>query len=281
MNKRVFSTLIAATCVTVAVLSFDRVVNAQGIMDAAPTMSIPAPDKVVPTVGDIVEGYARPDYRDLVQTVVVLGGLDIENATVADEYARLIECAAYQKYHADDFSWNGIRQQVVERVRGKKENYRIHYEYAGLVKLDRYDFAKQMFPLTAETRFNNVGRMDVITSSAARPYLCRVPSEENKDPYFPLTVGLKLANPLDLKGFVMPPDRAEALLAKLKARGVADRSIFVRFRFRVIDQPLIVRDKKNVMQRAELVGNLEFIDFYLDRDLTVWIASAPVKQEAN
>lgn len=277
MMIRAVPVLSAIAIAITAVLAFSDAGRAQGIIDAAPAISIPAPDKAAPQVGEIVEGYARPDYRDLIQTVVVLGGLDIENATVADEYARLIECAAYRKYHADDFSWNGVRQSVIERVRGKKENYRIHYEYAGLVKLDRYDFTKQMFPLTAETRFNNVGRMDVITSAAARRYLCHIANEDKKDPYFPLTVGLTLGAPLDLKGFPMPPERAEALLAKLKARNVVDRSIFVRFRFRVIDQPKIIRDKKNVITRAELVGNIEFIDFYLDPDLTVWIASAPIK----
>ena len=75
---------------------------AQSAIDAVPPVSIPAPDKsATATAGDVVEGYARPDYRDLIQTIVVLGGLDITNAKVANEYARLIECPSYRKYHAD------------------------------------------------------------------------------------------------------------------------------------------------------------------------------------
>lgn len=276
MKRRLASVLSVAALAAVMMAGS---VYAQSVIDAAPSVSIPAPDKAVSSSGEVVEGYARPDYRDLIQTIVVLGGLDINNAKVANEYARLIECQSYRKYHADDFSWNAIRQQVVERVRGKKENYRIYYEYAGLVKLDRYDFGRQLFPLTAETRFNNVGRMDVITSAAAKPYLCRINNEDKSEPYFPLLVGLTLNNPLELKGFAMAPDRAEALLAKLKARGVADRSIFVRFRFRVIDQPKVLSEKKGEMFRAELIGNIEHIDFFLDRELTAWIASVPVKSQ--
>lgn len=268
--------LISGLFIIIAVLIASNV-SAQGVIDSAPSVSIPAPEKTRPASGPVVEGYARPDYRDLIQTIVVLGGLDINTPEVAQEYARLIECASYRKHHADDFSWNSIRQQVVERVRSKKENYRIHYEYTGLVKLDRYDFSRQVFPLTAETSFNNVGRMDVLTQEASRPYLCRVNNEDNKEPYFPLVIGLVLGAPLDLKNFAMPPDKAEALLAKLKARGVADRSIFVRFRFRVINQPKIISDKKGVMYRADLIGNIERIDFFLDRELTSWIASVPVK----
>ncbi len=273
MKRRLIPVLFA----TVAAVMIAGSVAAQSVIDSMPTVSIPAPEKNSTTAGEVVEGYARPDYRDMIQTIVVLGGLDINKPAVAEEYARLIECTAYRKYHADDFSWNGIRQQVVERVRSKKENYRIHYEYPGLVKLDRYDFAKQTFPLTPDTRFNNVGRMDVVTQAAARPYLCRTDSEDKKDPYFPMLIGLTLNTPLDLKGFAMAPEQAEALLAKLKARGVADRSIFVRFRFRVVDQPKIITDKKGIMHRAELIGNIEHIDFFLDRDLTAWIASVPVK----
>lgn len=269
--------LMSVCVVAAAVGLLAAKVYAESAIDAAPEISIPAPDKGIPAVGEVVEGYARPDYRDMIQTITVLGGFDINNPKVADEYAQLLECPAYQKLYADDFSWDAIRKQVVDRVRSKKESYRIHYEYSGVVKLDRYDFNKQTFPLTAETRFNNVGRMDVVTQAAAWPYLCRTVRDDKRDPYFPLQVGLTLNTPLDLKGFSMPPDRAEALLAKLKARGVVDRSIFVRFRFRVVDQPRIVSDKKGKMYRAELLGNLEHIDFFLDRDLTTWIASTPVK----
>ncbi len=276
--KRSLLSVLSATAVAVILVSGGA--YAQSAIDAVPSVSIPAPDKSATTAaGDVVEGYARPDYRDLIQTIVVLGGLDITNAKVANEYARLIECPSYRKYHADDFSWNAIRQQVVERVRGKKENYRIYYEYAGLVKLDRYDFSRQVFPLTADTRFNNVGRMDVITPAAAKPYFCRTGNEDKSEPYFPLVVGLTLNVPLDLKGFAMPPERAEALLAKLKARGVADRSIFVRFRFRVIDQPKVLSEKNGELYRADLIGNIEHIDFFLDRELTAWIASVPVSPQ--
>ncbi len=269
--------LIPAAIATVSAIVFAGSVFAQSVIDSAPAVSIPAPTQTIAGAGDVVEGYARPDYRDLIQTIIVLGGLDINTPKVADEYAQLVECTSYRKYAADDFSWNDIRKQVVERVRSKQESYRIHYEYSGVVKIDRYDFSRQVFPLTPDTQLNNVGRMDVVTPQAAWPYLCRTGPKDKREPYFPLQIGLALNTPLVLNSFAMPPERAEALLAKLKARGVTDRSIFVRFRFRVIDQPKILLDKKNVMYRADMVGRIEQIDFFLDRDLTIWIASAPVK----
>lgn len=277
MKRRLLLLPFLTAALTVAVFAAgERISHAQSIIDAAPSVSIPVPEKPLSPVGDIVEGYARPDYRDMMQTIVVLGGFDITDPQVADEYARLLECDSYRKHYTDDFSWDAIRRQVTDRVREKKENYRVHYEYSGIVKLDRYDFVKQMFPLTEDTRFSNVGRMEVISAAVAWPYLCRSKKEDKKDPYFPIQIGLTLNMPLDLKGLAMPPERAEALLAKLKSRGVIDRSIFVRFRFKVVDQPRIVKAKKGRKSRADLVGNLEHIDFFLDRDLTEWLASAPI-----
>ncbi len=275
MSKRRLFTAIASFAAT---LSLAGVVWAQGVLDSLPATSIPAPKSVsTKASGEVFEGYARTDYLELIQTIVVLGGLDINNERVADQYARLTECAQYTKYYRDDFSWNNIRQQVVDRVRSKRENFRTLYEYRAVVELDRYDFTRKVFPFTRNTSFNNVGRMDVMLPGDVLNYLCRPPGDEKTDVFFPLTVGFILSSPLNLTGLAIPPEKAENVLTLLRDAGGDRRSIYVRFRFKVVDQPRIVIDSKQTMQRADLSGYVEYIDFFLDRDLTMWIASMPAR----
>ncbi len=228
---------------------------------------------------NIIEGYAAPDYREMIQTIIVLGTYDINKTDVLDEYTKLIECSAYKKLYTDDFAWNEVRKKVQQRVLNQKESYRIFYEYSGLIRLDEYNFSGQHFPLTRQTRFDNVGNMEVITTQMSNPVQCRTGDREHDKtlkPFFPTVIGLQLNTPLSMTRINMTPERAEALLTKLKARGVTDRSVFVRFRFRVVDQPRLVKNSKGEAWRADLVGHLEKIDFFLDRDLTMWIASYPL-----
>lgn len=228
---------------------------------------------------DIVEGYAKPDYNDLVQTAVVLGAYDIDDVKVAQEYAKQIYCPLFQKYYADDFSWNAEKKKILSRVKSKKEPYRVQYEYGGVVKLDRYDPATQSFPLSKDTRLSNVGHMEVLNSRILKDVYCKigVEGEDDKRSIFPVVVGLMLNKPLTLTAMPMSPDKGDALLAKLRARGILDRSIFVRFRFRVVDKPQIVKNSHGEVYRIDLGGHLQAIDFFLDREMTMWLTAVPVE----
>lgn len=244
------------------------------LLAAAPAWSQGAPE----LKKDVVEGYAKPEYNELLQTIVVLGGYNIDDPKVAQAYAKQIYCPLYRQYYADDFSWNAQKENIVNRVKAKKEPYRIQYEYSGVMQLERYDPVAKAFPLSQASRMVNVGHMEVITSSMVRGLLCLVGNkeEDSRDPFFPVQIGLTLTNPLTLTEMPIAPEKGEVLLSKLQARGVNDRSVFVRFRFRVVDQPHLVRNRNDEVVRADLVGQLQAIDFFLDRDLTIWVASAPV-----
>jgi hypothetical protein len=232
-----------------------------------------------PPTEQIVEGYARPDYRELVQTMVVLGAYDVAKPQVANEYAKLMECASYKKFYRDDFSWNEVRSKVVQRVQSRKEPYRVYYEYPAVIRLGNYNFQTQTFPLTNGTKFVNVGRMDVVTPEGADAAICRTGDDEADDrskPFFPTTIGMELGEPLSLTQLSIPSDRAEALLAKLQARGVTDRSLYARFRFRAIDQPKLLADRFGQTWRGDMRGRLQAVDIFLDRELTMWLMSVPV-----
>ncbi len=223
----------------------------------------------------IVEAYAAPDYRELIQSMVVLGGYDINDTRVADAYGELLYCDLYTKYFSNDFEWNNVRRNIVNRVLQKKEMYRVQYEYQGLVKLDRYSFEKQVFPLSAQTRMSNVGSLQLVSETEARQVPC-IQQKEKYSLFFPLSIYLRFPRPINLTELKLPPDEAEILLNKLKAMRIADRSLHVRYRFRVVDVPRINTDSEETRGQqgiGQINAQMQAADFYLDRDLTMKVAS--------
>lgn len=224
----------------------------------------------------IVEAYAPPDYREVIQSMVVLGGYDINDIKVADAYGEILYCDMYTKYFSNDFEWNNIRRQIANRVLQKKEMYRVQYEYKGLIKLDRYSFEKQVFPLTKETRMSNVGSLQLISETEARATTPCLQQKEKDSTFFPMSIYLRFPRPINLTELKLPQDEAEVLLNKLKAMRVADRSLHVRYRFRVVDVPRISRAEGDDDQQrniGQINAQMQAADFYLDRDLTMKVAS--------
>lgn len=231
------------------------------------------------TAQPVSEGYASVNYGDIIQTIVVLGGYDIEDPQVAEAYVRQQFCDQFKKLRSDDFAWDALRKQAVQRLRDHKEPYRIQYEHSGVISLGRYDSAIGGFPLTPDSAMQNVGHMEIVSEKNASAQFCAAGDTGRIErPFFPLQVGLTLANPLTITHVYMPQDRAEAVLKSMAAQGLADRQIYVRIRFRVAGQPTILTQKERAY-RADLSGQLRAVDFFLDKDLTIWLAAQPVGEE--
>jgi hypothetical protein len=210
------------------------------------------------------------------QTVVVMGGANINNSAVADEYGRIIYCEIFKKVFKNDFEWNNVRRQIISRVLEQREMYRNQFELRGLVRLDRYDFERQLFPLTPDTKLTNVGRMSIFHS---REYKDPCPSTSNMKTTesfkFPPSADLVLTQPLNLEFVKVSPDVAERILKEMQKMRIADRSLFVRFRFRVVDTPVILKDNLGNNATADMIGQIQQVDFFLDREMTKWVVGSP------
>lgn len=221
--------------------------------------------------GKIGEGYAPATFKELSQTLLMMGGLDIKDPKVVDEYAKLAYCTLYQKNFRDDFEWNKNRSAITARVLEKKEYYRISYETAGVFNLDRYDSASQSFPFTAGTAMVNVGSIALLASSVYRPF-CGM---EGTSAFFAPDVVLLPNKPLTVSGLRFPEAEAQKILAKMAETGNTDRQLYGRIRFRVTDAKMIF-DRRGRAQRSELRGDITAVDFFLDADMTQYLSSAPL-----
>ncbi|MFH1158241.1 MAG: DUF4852 domain-containing protein [Pseudomonadota bacterium] len=214
----------------------------------------------------VSEGYALTTLRELGQTMVGIGVVDIRDVKIADEYARLVYCRPYTKNYANDVEWDKIRAQIISDVVEKREYYRVMYEVHGVFKLGRYDFDKQFFPLSEDTPYEkgtmmkNVASIDLFLSEEYVPY-CGLRSF----PVFFLPhIVLKPNQPVTVEGFGVPMANVEGILARMEEAKNVKRLVYGRVRIRITD-PLPVREDS---WRIEMKGDVVAVDFFLDPEMT-------------
>jgi len=220
---------------------------------------------------DMGEAYALPTWKELSQTAVLLGGLDVTEPKVADEYSKLIYCQLYQENSRNDFEWNKIRREIITRVLEKREMYRVQYQFVGVVKLERYNFERQLFPLTKDTMMVNIGSMELVNPREVLPFCGQQLSR-----IFPPNIYLTLNQKMSITSFKMPMDEAEKMLDKMAESKTSERVLFIRFRFKTAGIPKTVKGPQDSVAKIFLPGHIKAIDLYMDKALTKWVGSIPV-----
>lgn len=224
---------------------------------------------------DIGEAYAKPSYKELAQTLVLMNGLDINKPEVVEEYAKMFYCDLYQEKFSSDFEWNKLKQQIISRVLEKKDMFRLQYEIADSVKFERYDFEGQFFPLDRESKLENVGALMVLDEKGFEPYC----NQTDYQTVLPSVIYIQLTQPLNVEHIRMPMDEAEKFLGALESMKVKDRTVYIRFRVKIVEVASVSAGKyfrREITERADFLGKVTQIDFFYDREMTKWIGSAPL-----
>ncbi len=220
------------------------------------------------------ESYAVPSYEELAQTTLLLGGMDINENAVADEYARILYCKLYKENYRDDFSWNNVRRDLVTRILSKRETFRTQYEILGTVELGRYNFEAQEFPFVEGTALTNVGVMNILEAKTGA--MC---GQGGQGSIFPEVTNLVLSKPLTFEKYKIPMDEAEKLLDTMKLLKIGDRRLYIRFRFKVQSVARVPRKGEGgsgASPSIDLNGVIESVDLFFDREATQPVAKIPL-----
>ncbi len=213
---------------------------------------------------DIGEGYARPTYKELVQTFILLNGYDINDSKIADEYGRVVYCKLYQKNFSNDIAWKRIRDQITTRAQKKKEYFRVKYEIISSFELGRYDFSKQYFPLDPKAVISNAGNISLFISGELKPDC----SGREERSIVPSNITLDLSEPLTVTGFSVPADKVEKMMVRIEEAGNVDRRIYGRIRVIITDAEKGQSFSSQNFQQAVLKGRVTSVDFFIDPELT-------------
>lgn len=229
------------------------------------------------------ESYVMPNYRELTQTLMMMDGLDITNPMVANDYARMFYCDLYRQNSTNDFDWQKIRTQIVQRVSQRKDYYRIQYELGGTVFLNVYNFETQDFPFTPHSALVRVGQMllmDFMYRNDPTYGMLPLCGFGGMAPSFPLGHSIVMSQPLTFDRLKLPMDEAKALLERMQSMKNTDRRLYVRFRFRL--QSLVNKapppGKINLRRmRIVYMGEIKQIDLFLDKDMTKFLTTVHIK----
>lgn len=222
------------------------------------------------------EGYALPTYPELIQTLVMMGGADITNTKIADEYGRLVYCDLYRKNFSNDALWEKLRNEIVKRAVNKKEYFRVKYEVIGVFYLGRYDFKSEYFPIDRKrSPITNVGSVSLVS---AKDFSTDCMGQGVYSSILPMNVVMRLNEPLTILGFKIPRDSVERLMVRLEEAGDQDRRVYGRIRMITTDAKGIDFTQNNTAE-AVLNGKVISVDFFIDHDLTKQIAHMQVNKD--
>jgi hypothetical protein len=238
------------------------------------SLSLPA-GTAMATVADTGEGYAVATYPELIQTLIMMGGADITNTKIADEYGRLVYCGFYKKAFSNDVLWEKIRNEIVNRALKKKEYFRVKYEVVSIFYLGRYDMQNEYFPISHKSSITNVGSVSLFSN---KDFGTDCSGQNINSTVFPMDVVMKLNEPLTIPGFRIPRDRVEKLNVRMEEAGDSDRRVYGRIRLITTDAKGLDFTDSNTSEEV-LDGKVISVDFFIDRELTKPIAHIRVNKE--
>lgn len=216
------------------------------------------------------ESFAPPTSRDILQSYIMLDGVDIKDPKKADDYARLMYCGLYEEKFASDFEWNTIRNQLIDRIKQKKEYFRTQYEISGIIYLGRYNFETQDFPLVEKSSLFNVSSLVLIDDQGITTQGACMSKYQNS---FPRSYVVKLKQALTVDRLKVPLDEAEKLLARMEKVKNKDRRLYIRFRVRVSSAAPSGRGSTY----GSFVGDVTAIDVFYDKERTRYFGRIPIE----
>lgn len=213
---------------------------------------------------DIVEGYAETTYRELYTTMVMMGGLDIEDDDVANEYGRMNYCHLHQKDFNNDFEWNKHREIIRRNVKNLIDPFRVKYEVVEKFEIGRYDFEGGYFPILKSSAMNNLGTMYIFNRSSFQPY-CGL--EMPPTDVFPVNIRLNLNDPLNVNKITISKSNLKnvsKILDRIHKDPAENRYVYGRIRFTVDNASGYLYSMTRKKIGTLLNGTIDSVDFFYD-----------------
>lgn len=176
-----------------------------------------------PAYADI---YARPTWDNLMKTLVRFGALDLSDNKILDEYAIVTDCDIYHAFHANDFRWNQVRDQMRESIQMNMMKFPGSYTYQDKIALDRYDFQQQMYLFSDKNPLQKVNAFFLYRTNGLTCGDIRIN-------YLPKAFRAVLDESVTLPGLPLTQRSADALLRRMDANNNTARLVYVRFNLHI------------------------------------------------
>jgi hypothetical protein len=240
--------------------------------------------KAEPNREDQIDKYQLTTIHNLSNLYWELGMEDLKDDDAIDRYLFINDCDLYMKYSHNEFEWNKIKEATRKYLAKNMALFPTHFEILLPLAVGKYDQERGEFDIEAESRLNNVKKMDVAPNFGVP--VCRSQGEWKT---YPKNIILVLIRPFTLKSFPASPELADLYInstaqeySKIPLQeGFAryQRIAFLRLKVHIIQylETVIFRTR----WRAVVVGQLDGYEIYADHEKFKLLYAQDVKDESG
>ncbi|MES2729580.1 MAG: DUF4852 domain-containing protein [Pseudomonadota bacterium] len=224
------------------------------------------------------ETYVPTTWTNLARAIWHFDGADAAAVPAIDTMLRITECGIVKKYATDDFAWNDIRSSMRKVIATGKSRWPATVRFTQAVNLEAYDFASFSFPITADTDWDKVTRMQIAANDIRQENACSLDIKDSDLKLLPSAASVRLDQAFTLKTVGVLKEVAEKFVAQYpQMNGV--RRAYVTF-YVTLDDLLEIRDNGNDPYQpymAEFRGRIDKIEVHADlqRQKPLFIPAMP------
>ena len=219
--------------------------------------------------------YADKYQTSSIQNISTLywlkGVLDLNDQAAIDNFLLINECDYYKKNIEDDFKWQKVREAAKRMIADQVKDYSDKYQIIVPIDLGRYDHEKKGFPLTDETKFNNLRRVQI---GGDRGDIC---GNDWIIENYPREIRLILNKPFNFNFLYLDEHVAQAFILRYR-KGLTkrpstmkynkfDRIVFARVRI-TLSKYQKIEQRRNDTPVAVFFGSIDGFEIFENSDET-------------
>jgi hypothetical protein len=170
---------------------------------------------VVPVVAQTADtAPVSATFENLVKAAARLGAIDLKDDRVLDDYARIVHCDLYQRYHGDEFTWRDVRNAMRQSIALHKDSFPVSFYLYRTETFGAYDFATHTLPLTGDAIMRRTADLEMLHFTSPEQKFC-----DSKLDVMPMLVVAILDKALQMEAIPVSEDRAARVVRYFDSSG--------------------------------------------------------------
>jgi hypothetical protein len=202
-----------------------------------------APDPVPVTLENLVKAAAK------------LGAINLDDDRMLDDYARIVHCDVYQRFHPDEFTWREVRTAMRQSIALNKDKFPTSFYLYRTETFGQYDFASHTLPLTGDSLMRRTAFLQMMNFADSGFTACGDKLEALPSDFIAV-----LDKPLQMEAIPLPENQAAMVVRYFDASG-AGRIGYGRYLVSLFNGGI---NNSHGEHRLDYSAHLDNIEFYLD-----------------
>lgn len=220
--------------------------------------------------------YIPPTYPDISKLYWRLGKFNINDDDAIDKFITINECQIYQDYSYNEIEWSKVREMMKKVIEKEIDNFPSHFYTLEKIELGQYHEDKRYFDIEPQYAIENVKKIQ-IAQFPKNEEVCGTVRVAKMEGY-PADLAVNVMRPMSFRKVPMSHEMALYYLKlvdekfdQLSDRERASRykrDVYLRSYFSLYSYEGTEKHPVKKTDIASVMGHLDRIEVYADRDLT-------------